>query len=317
MRIKRYLPALLLFVAFILTGCGENPSSDNNKNKDTLSVYTTIFPIEDFTKKIGGDHVEVKSVYPAGADAHTYEPTMKTMMDIAESDLLIYNGAGLESFVGKMESSLKNEKVVKVEASKGVPLLSSEEEHDQGEEEHADDGHNHDKDPHIWIDPENAIIMAENIKNALSKKMPSAKDDFDQNYQKLKADLEQLDNDLSNAIESADRKEIFVAHAAYGYWEHRYGLEQISILGIGSENEPSQKQLQSIIETAKKHHIKYIVHDQNPVTKVVGTIQKETGTEPVTLHNLEYITEKDVQNNEDYFSIMEKNIDTLKKILAK
>ncbi len=313
---KRFFIALFLITALFLAGCSKEPGQINQKNKNTLSVYTTIFPIEDFTKKIGGDHVIVKSVYPAGADAHTYEPTMKTMMDIANSDLLIYNGAGLEAFIGKMENSLKNEKVVKVEASKGVKLLSNAEEHEHGEDDH-DDGHHHDKDPHIWIDPENAIMMAENIKNALAEKMPSAKDDFEKNYQELKEKLEQLDKDLSTAIESADRKELLVSHAAYGYWEHRYGLEQISITGISAENEPSQKQLQDIIETAKKHHIKYIIYNQNPSAKVVDTIQKETGTQPLTLHNLEYIIEKDKENKEDYFSIMDKNIETLKKALSK
>ncbi|VEF48893.1 periplasmic solute binding protein [Bacillus freudenreichii] len=315
MRLRIHIYTILLVAAFLLTGCNENPASDKGKTKDALSIYTTVFPIEDFTKKIGGEHVEVKSVYPVGADAHTYEPTMKTMMDIAESDLLIYNGAGLESFIGKMENSLKNEKVVKIEASKGVQLLSSEEEPD--EEEHADDDHHHDKDPHIWIDPEYAIIMAENIKNALSDQMPSAKDDFEKNYQELKTNLQQLDNDLRTTIESADRKEILVSHAAYGYWEHRYGIEQISITGLSTENEPSQKQLQTIIERAKEHDIKYIIYNQNPATKVADTIQKETGTEALTLHNLEYITEKDKQNNEDYFSIMDKNIGTLKEALSK
>ncbi|WP_144461163.1 metal ABC transporter substrate-binding protein [Siminovitchia fortis] len=317
MRSKYHFIILFLIGAFILAGCGKNSGQDDGKSKETLTVYTTIFPIEDFTRKIGGPHVQVQSVYPAGADAHTYEPTIKTMMAIAESDLLIYNGAGLESFIGKMESSLKNEKVVKVEASKGVQLLSGDEKHEHDEEVHGGDGHQHDQDPHIWLDPENAMIMAENIKNALSEEMPSAKDDFEKNYQDLKANLQQLDADLRTVIESAGRKEILVSHAAYGYWEHRYGLEQISITGISSENEPSQKQLQAIIETAKKHHMKYIIHDQNPAAKVVDTIQKETGTKPLTLHNLEYITEKDKQNNEDYFSIMDKNIETLKKALAK
>lgn len=319
MKLRVQIYTLLLVATFLLTGCNENPDSEETKVKDTLSIYTTIFPIEDFTKKIGGEHVTIKSVYPVGADAHTYEPTMKTMMDIAEADLLIYNGGGLESFIGKMESSLKNEKVVKIEASKGVQLLSSEEEHDEAEpdeKDHDNDAHHHDKDPHIWIDPENAIIMAENIKNALSEQMPSAKDEFEKNYQELRIKLEQIDTDLRTVVESADRKEILVSHAAFGYWEHRYGLEQISITGLSTENEPSQKQLQTIIETAKEYNIKYIIYNQNPPTKVADMIQKETGTKALTLHNLEYITEKDKQSNEDYFSIMDKNIDALKKALS-
>ena len=64
-----------------------------------------------------------------------------------------------------------------------------------------------------------------------------------------------------------------------------------------------------------EHDITYIVYDQTPITKVADVVKKETGATPVTLHNLEYITEDDLNNHEDYFSIMEANIQTLQKIL--
>ncbi|MBS4198343.1 zinc ABC transporter substrate-binding protein [Bacillus sp. FJAT-49732] len=339
MKIKSIYFTILLLTAAFLGGCNTSPSNKTdqtvNKNDDnTLTIFTTIYPIEDFTKKIGGKHVEVKSVYPAGADAHTFEPTMRTMMDIADADFIIFNGAGLEPFIDKTKSSLSKEKVTMIEASNGVELLSGHDDHDHEHDEadhdddkadhddhdHAEvghDDHHHDKDPHIWLDPINAIKMAENIKDALTEAMPSAKDDFEKNFQEVKQKLEQLDQELQKTVEAADHKEILVSHASYGYWEHRYGLKQISISGLSPENEPSQKQLQTIIETAKEHNIAYIIYDQNPVTKVADVVKKETRTTPVTLHNLEYITENDLKNNEDYFSIMNKNLDTLKKILSK
>ncbi|MBS4220257.1 zinc ABC transporter substrate-binding protein [Bacillus sp. FJAT-49711] len=332
MKIKSIFFTLLILTAAFLSGCNSNSTTNKDINKNEqkkLTVFTTIYPIEDFTKKIGGVHVEVKSVYPAGADAHTFEPTMRTMMDIADANLFIFNGSGLEPFIENTKSSLSKEKVKLVEASNGIELLSGDDDHDHGHEEedhedhdHADedkhaDEHHHDKDPHIWLDPMNATKMAENIKNALTEAMPSAKDDFEKNFQDVKHELEQLDQEFQKTVEAADHKEILVSHASYGYWEHRYGLEQISISGLSPENEPSQKQLQAIIETAKEHHISYIIYDQNPVTKVADVVKKETGTTPVTLHNLEYITENDLKNNDDYFSIMNKNIETLKKVLGK
>ncbi|MCR2822091.1 metal ABC transporter solute-binding protein, Zn/Mn family [Lederbergia panacisoli] len=305
--------AILLLTATFISGCNTiSPQKQKQSANKTLTIFTTIYPIEDFTKKIGGNHVEVKSVYPAGADAHTFEPTMRAMMDIADADLFIYNGAGLEPFIDKTKKSITKENVTIVEASKGIELLSR---HD--DDDHDSDHHHHDKDPHIWLDPINSIEMAENIKDALTEEMPSAKDDFEKNFQDVKEKLEQLDQELQKTVESADHKEILVSHASYGYWEHRYGLEQISISGLSPENEPSQKQLQAIIETAKEHQISYIIYDQNPVTKVADVVKKETGTTPVTLHNLEYITENDLKNNDDYFSIMNKNIETLKTVLGK
>ncbi|MBS4197505.1 metal ABC transporter solute-binding protein, Zn/Mn family [Lederbergia citri] len=338
MKIKSIFFVIFLITSALLGGCNTDSSaktdqSENKNNETKLTVYTTIFPIEDFTKKVGGNHVEVKSVYPPGADAHSFEPTMRTMMDIADADLFIFNGAGLEPFINNTKSSLSKEKVKMVEASNGIDFLSGQDDHDHGpdeadhdnanadehdDHEHADDehDHHHDKDPHIWLDPIHAIKIAENIKDALTEAMPSAKDDFEKNFQDVKQELEQIDNDLQKTVDAADHKEILVSHASYGYWEHRYGLKQISISGLSPENEPSQKQLQTIIETANEHHISYIIYDQNPVTKVADVVKKETGTTPVTLHNLEYITENDLKNKEDYFSIMHKNIETLKKVLA-
>lgn len=311
MRAKIFFLAALLLL--FLSGC-KGETADNRKEKDIITVYTTIYPIEDFTKKIGGQHVIVKSIYPAGADAHSFEPTMKTMMEVADSDLFIYNGAGLEAFIDKMKSSMKNEKVTIVEATKNIELISGEHEHSDNHEDHQET--DHDTDPHVWLDPVYAVSMAENIKNALIEEKPDAKAVFEKNFDNVKETLSTIDAELKQTVQSAPRQEILVSHASYGYWEHRYGLKQISITGLSPEHEPSQKQLQSIIETVKKHGISYIIYDQNRLPKVTETIQRETGTAPLTLHNLEYITTEDEKNNKDYFSIMEENISNLKKALS-
>lgn len=340
MKIKSIFISVMLLTITFISGCNTSPSSKpnqvvNGEDSSILTIYTTIFPIEDFTRKIGGKYVKVKSIYPAGADTHTFEPTIRTMMNIADSDLFIFNGAGLEPFIDKAKSSLTKEKVVMVEAANGIELLSDHDEHEHSEKNHSHDGaeheedshenadsheedhHHHDKDPHIWLDPIHAETMAENIKNALIEAMPAAKKEFENNFQVVKQKIEQLDQELQSTIGDADHKEILVSHTSYGYWEHRYGLEQLSIIGLSPENEPSQKQLQTIIETVKEHDLSYIIYDQNPQTKVVDTVKKETGTTPVILHNLEYVTENDLKNKEDYFSLMSKNIETLKKVLTK
>lgn len=310
----KYMFAGTLLFTVLLAGCSQSSPAEENGH-DKLTIYTTIFPIEDFTKEIGGEYVDVSSIYPAGADPHTYEPSIKSMMKIADADLFIFNGAGLESFVDKITSTLNGEEVEMVEASSGIELagVTDEDEHVEHEHEH---GHSHDQDPHIWLDPTRADKMAKNIQDALIEEMPEHQDVFEENYNEIHNKLVRLDDDLQSTIEDGQRKEILVAHAAYGYWEERYGIKQISISGLSAENEPSQRQLQNIIETAKKHHLHYIIYSQNPATKVVSVIQKETDTEPLVLHNLEYITEDDKKADEGYFSLMERNISNLEKALT-
>lgn len=318
----------LLLVFTFLTGCGSTQDTESASNKDTLTIYTTVFPLEDFTKKIGGKYVDVTSIYPPGVDAHSFEPTAKTMVDIANSDALIYTGIGIEGFMEASSDSLEKEQVKIIKVAEGLAEESHEEEehheedhesheeHDHEHESSHEDGHDHgDHDPHVWLDPVLSIKIADSIYHALAELKPEGEAEFKANYTKLKAELEKLDQDFKETIEHSAKKEILVSHAAYGYWESRYGIEQISVTGLSPTNEPTQKDLQEIIETAKKHQIKYVIIEQNLSTKMSDTVKKEINADTLILRNLESITEQDAENGEDYFSLMRKNLETLKTAL--
>ncbi|MBT2693009.1 zinc ABC transporter substrate-binding protein [Bacillus sp. ISL-55] len=330
------LSIFMVFAAF-LSGCGQN-ATDQKKNDDLFQVYTTVYPLQFFAQQIGGDYVNVETVYPPGADEHTFEPSQKDMMALADADLFFYIGLGLEGFVDKASKTLKNEDVKMVPVGESLHLdeaahedevhtedSSTEEGHDEkthDEEEHADeehseeDGHNHgDFDPHVWLDPIYANELALAIKEQLSEQMPEHKDTFEQNYTELTAQLKDLDKVFSKVIGSAKRKEILVSHSAFSYWEERYGIQQISISGQSTTNEPSQKELQKLITYAKDEKIKYVLNEQNFNSKLAKMVQEEIGAKSLTLHNLSVLTDEDLKNNETYFTLMEKNIATLGKAL--
>ncbi|WP_078414114.1 metal ABC transporter solute-binding protein, Zn/Mn family [Priestia abyssalis] len=333
MKLKAGLMALSLAFTSFLAACGsENTSgnADSEVKDDALQIYTTIYPLQDFAAKIGGEHVKVESILPPGVDAHTFEPTPKTMVTLAKADAFIYSGAGVEGFVEAAKDTLKSEDVKLVEAAHGIELAhhdehgteeahdehAAEESHDEHAAEETHDEHDHgDVDPHIWLDPILAIELAENIKTELTELKPEAKEDFEKNFETLKSDLETLDKEFTQVIESAPKKEILVAHAAYGYWEGRYGIEQLSVSGLSPTSEPSQKELQNLVSTAKEHGIKYVIFEQNATPKIAELVKKEIGADSLTLHNLEAVTEEDIKNKEDYFSIMKKNLETLKTAL--
>jgi zinc transport system substrate-binding protein len=351
MKMKHLVSTSILMFSLMLSGCGksETVSENTDKNeKETLTVYTTIYPLEDFTKKIGGEFVEVQSIYPPNVDAHSYEPTTKDMINLADSDLFIYTGVGIEGFADKAAETLQKEEVQILKAGEGIELIpSSDEHHHEGEEghsegehhegeeghsesehheddeehsegeaeshEHEEDEHHHgDLDPHVWLDPVLAVDLANNIKTSLSKIMPEHKAEFETNFNKLKSELEQLDQEFKTTIDASKTKYLLVAHAAYGYWEKRYGIEQIAIAGLSPTQEPSQKELQAIIEKSSEHNIHYVVFEQNLTPKVAKIIQDEIGAKSLTLHNLEAVTNENLKQKDDYFSIMRKNLETLK-----
>ncbi|MBY0122858.1 metal ABC transporter solute-binding protein, Zn/Mn family [Bacillus sp. S/N-304-OC-R1] len=352
---KKLLTFLLLF-SLILSGCAKGEKEEKNKENDKLTVYTTVYPLQYFSERIGGQYIEAKTIYPPGANEHTFEPTQKDMMKLADADLFFYIGLGLEGFVDKSKETLKNEQVQLIAAGENIhfdpelekkpALVDDHHDHDANHEEedvdhdathegedhdhdatHEGEDHDHDAthegedhdhgdiDPHVWIDPIYAKDLAESIKDALIEKMPEHKDEFTSNYDNLIIELDQLNEDFNKVLNQSKHKEIIVSHAAYGYWEKRYDIKQISVSGMQNSSEPTQKQLENIIKVAKEHHLKYVFFEQNISSKLTEIIQKELGAEQLHLHNLSVLTDNDIKNNSNYFSIMKANLEALQKAL--
>ncbi|WP_307258634.1 metal ABC transporter solute-binding protein, Zn/Mn family [Oikeobacillus pervagus] len=302
---------LITILIFTMSACGQNNGEKKENENGPLSIYTTVYPLQDFTQKIGDKYVDVHTIYPPGADEHTFEPSQKDMMALAEADLFFYIGLGLEGFVDKAKNTLKAENVQMVATANQLDekeLLAN-----TGEEEH--DHHHSDIDPHVWIDPIYAQSLATAIKDTLVKKMPKHSAVFEKNYEKLIADLDKLNDQFEAMAQNAKINQVIVSHAAYGYWEKRYGIEQIAIQGISSSSEPSQKDLKQLIEEAKKTNTKTILFEQNVSSKLTKVVQNEIGAKPLTIHNLSVLTKKDIDDQMDYFSLMKKNIHTLDEAL--
>ncbi|MFS0646111.1 metal ABC transporter solute-binding protein, Zn/Mn family [Siminovitchia sp. 179-K 8D1 HS] len=317
MKKKLFTFITFFMLIFILAACNkEVPSSNPKEKQDKLKVYTTIYPFEYFTQRIGGEFVSVETIVPPGSDAHSIEVSPKKMVSLAQADAFIHSGTGLESFADAVVDSIKNEDVAIVNATENIDLMGSmedshaDEENEDSQNDHADDL---DVDPHVWLDPLRSIRLAENIKNALVKLNPEHTAEFEDNFEELKSDLETLDTGFKSMVKNADTKTFIVSHSAYGYWEDAYGLKQVGISGISPTVEPSQKKIIEIINLVKENNLKYIYTEPNLPNKIANTIKKATGTETLTLQNLESLSNKDLDANEDYFSIMNQNLEALKK----
>ncbi|RSL29190.1 ABC transporter substrate-binding protein [Salibacterium salarium] len=330
---------LVMFTVLFIAACtGEEQNmaekEESGENQvEALQIYTTLFVWEDFAEKIGGEEVEAENIIPAGADPHSFEPTSQTMIDIAESDLFMLNGAGMEGFADAVDETMEKEGVSSLEVTSGMDLIGFQEEHnhshnhtdehnhDHGEEHGHDhgegNGHNHgDVDPHIWLDPVRSMKAVDNIKDKLIDLRPEREDFFEENAAELKNELEALDKTFTEMADAAENQQFIVSHAAYGYWEERYGLEQIGVSGLSPSDEPSQKELKSIIDTVEEANISHVMFEQNVSSKVTEVLQEEVGAEALQLHNLSVRTEEERENNEDYFQLMRQNIDNLDTALT-
>lgn len=317
---KLVLSSLFFILALLLVAC----SNDENKTteeqspvkKEQLTIFTTVYPIQYFTEQIGQEHVQVESIYPPGTDEHTFEPTQKEMMKLSDADYLFYVGLGLEGFVERSKKQLNDQNVQTIAFGELIDPEALHEGHDHEEEDHDHHDHAHGEfDPHIWISPILAGQMVEEITEQLTKALPAHADQFKKNAEALTIKLKGLDEDFHHMAHDVKRDTFFVSHAAFGYLADSYHLNQVAIAGLNSQSEPSQKQLAELVEQAKEQQIHTILFEQNISSNVAEVIQKDIGAKSAVLHNLATLTEEDIANQEDYFSLMERNLAVLKAAL--
>ena len=234
---------ITLSLILILSGCSKSINSskkDNVNSHNKMKIYTTVFAFQSFTEQIGGKYVDVESIYPPGADLHSYEPTQKDMINIAKSDLFIYSSDDLDPVSAKITQSMENKNMKLALASDlNQKELIHSDDHDE------DEGHNHaetENDPHVWLDPVLDRIFAEKIKDKLIQKDPKHKSYYEKNYKKLDKDIANIDKKMQKITKSPKREKIIISHDSLGYLTHRYHFKQEGVNGTNDE-EPSQKKI--------------------------------------------------------------------------
>lgn len=293
---------LLASLGFILFG-------NAVQAEEPLEIYTTIYPLEFIIETIGEDTVDVESIIPPGADAHSYEPTMQDMTKYAGADAFIYVGGTMETFSDSISNALSGQPVELIHLYTHEELFTpAHETHDH------DHGHDHgDLDPHIWISPTRMMAVAEIIKDELIALNPETREFYQDNYEILIEELEMLDQAFHDTLADKNNGHIIVPHAAYGYWSE-YGITQIPLSGYSMSDEPSQRQLQDVVMTAAEHDIDFVLFEQNVESRIPEVIQNEIGAETRTIHNLEVRLQEEIDNEEDYFDIMYRNLEVLDEV---
>lgn len=315
---------IILFALFFLTAC----QKEDTNSKDKTIVYTTTAPIYDFTKEIVADKMEVRNILEGVTSAHSFEPTSDLIIELAKAKALLVNGAGMELWLHDLEDSLPKDMVL-VDCSEYVNLLPAvehhheeiedEHDHEEEEEEHQhemEDEHGHDHgefDPHYWFSLSQSQNQAKKIFEAIVALDPENKEFYQKNFDQLNQKFDEMEEKYTKALEKYKGKAFIVPHRAFSYLAKEYDLIQISIEGILAEGQPNAKRIAEIIEEAKKYSIKAVFYDKNGSSKSAETIAEELGVETLPIHTLESLTKEEVKAGENYFSLMEKNLDNLLK----
>lgn len=333
---KRGLLAASLLLAallLVLSGCGK--SAGGNIVEGKVNVVTSFYPIYEFSKAIGGEDANVINLLPAGVEPHDWTPRSQDILNTSKAQLFLYNGAGLESWVPNFLKGLGGDANVQtVEVSQGIELIEAEGDDGHGhgggtedsaeshEENHAENADNHEAneagaaadhhlDPHTWVSPKSAMVMAENIKNSFIQVDPAHQADYEARYDELIGKLQALDAKFTEELSAMPNKEIVVSHQAFGYLCRDYGLTQHPIMGLSPEAEPRAQDLVALSNLVKEEGIKYIFFEELVSDKLAKTLASETGVETLVLNPVEGLTKAQEQAGDNYFTLMEKNLQNL------
>lgn len=298
---------ILGLFASILVACSSQTANSNGK----LNIVTTFYPVYEFTKQVAGDEANVQLLIGAGTEVHDYEPSAKAVATIQDADTLVYENENMETWVPSLLKTLDTKKVNVVRATGDMLLLPGGEE-EEGHD-HSGEGHHHDYDPHVWLSPQRAIKLVENIRDSLSKDYPDKKATFEKNAAAYISKLQALDQKYTDSLKNAKQKNFVTQHAAFHYLALDYGLTQVSVSGLSPDAEPSAARLAELTEYIKANNIKYIYFEENASQALASTLSKETGVKLDVLNPLESLTDQQTKDGADYISVMESNLKALEQ----
>ncbi|OKL47785.1 hypothetical protein BSR28_02910 [Boudabousia liubingyangii] len=352
---KKLIPVVASL--FFLTACASNTPSEGAKgtaegsgnSAKTVSVFTSLYPVEYLVQEIGGDKVKINSLAPAGVEPHDLELSPQQVATLPQADLLVYL-KGFQSAVDKAADQNPPKHLLDIAPSANLVDADHDEheheghdhegtaeeheheghdhegtaegheheghEHEGTAEEHEHEGHHHDHDnlgfdPHFWLNPNNMSSVAKSITEELVKIDPQNQDYYQKNLQKLEAQMKDLSTLAIDKTKNCKHRTFVTTHEAFGYLAKLTNLEQEGLSGLDPEAAPSPARLAEISKLVKERGLNTIFTEELVSPKVAETLSKDLGIKTEVLSPIETQSEE----KENYATMFTKDIDQLSKAL--
>ncbi len=296
---KTIIPILFL-AALILTGCQTQtgPSQDGK-----VRLVASFYPLYDFAVQAAGDKAVVINILPPGLNAHGFEPTPRDILVLESADVFVYNGAGFETWAPKTVAGLQNKGVI-VDTSKRLKL-----EFTRNVTEDV-------VDPHLWLSPKNAMVQVELIRDALAQADPENAAGYGANADAYLARLQDLDAAMAATADTCQKREMFVSHAAFGYFARDYGIRQVPIINnFEPVGEVSLQEIDQLIKAAREFNATHVFFEEYVSPKLSEAIAREIGGKTAVFSPMEAYAATDPEKGIGYIEHMEHNRLVLKEAL--
>ena len=312
-----FLIVFCFFIFLMPLSCSKKEAGKIDDKK--IGVVTTLFPLYDFARNVGGHLVRVELLLPPGMEPHSFEPKPADIRKINEADVFLYTGRFMEPWAEDIIKGISNANLLVVDTSSGVMLAEGD-----GHAEHDHNGKHAGvhratrhggklKDPHIWLDFSNAQTMVENILNCFVAKDPANRQVYIKNAEAYAMQLSALDRRFREGLSSC-RSDVLIhgGHFAFGYLAKRYHLRYLSAYrGFSPHAEPAPHDIIELIQNLRKHQLRYIFFEELVSPAVARTIADETGAKLLMLHGAHNISKDDWERKVTFLSLMENNLKNL------
>ena len=282
---------------------------------EKLPVVASIFPLADMIQQVGGEHVDVIFVLPAGASPHTFEPKPSLVKKISSARIFFMVGVGLEFWAQKF-ISLSKAALKAVVLSNEVPLIYTTGHFDDHQKHH---GEKNDSDvrlnvanPHIWLDPVIAKSMVNTIIAALSEVDNRHLTYYNQQGQMYLDELDKLDGLINATVESFRIKKYVSFHTSWDYFARQYDLQSVGVIEAAPGRNPTPVRIKNIVASIKKHNIKAVFAEPQLNSRAAEVIAKEAN---VKLLMLDPMGGPKIKGRNSYIDLMRYNLNVFKEAL--
>lgn len=317
MKIKKILAAVTtIALGASLCGCSGVETADS---ADKPLIITTIFPAYDFARQVFGDTAEVRMLLKPGQESHSYDPSAKDIVEINGCDLFVYNGGESDQWVESVLQAAPDVETFRM--TDAVSLL--DEEHSEGMQE---DDHDHDHadgdeeeyDEHVWTSPDNAAAIVRALGSRAKALFPDSAAELDSNTESYAAQIGKIDGRLKELLDGEERYFIFGDRFPLLYFFKHYGLNYYAAFpGCGSETEPSAQTVTFLLDKlGQPDAVKAVFCIELSGRKLADVLAEDSGLDVVEFHSCHNITADDFAAGETYVSLMERNLQTLEKVLV-
>jgi zinc transport system substrate-binding protein len=264
------LAAILTLSIMILSGCSNAVKKEakeaNESEKEKPVIAVSIVPEETFVKAVCGDLADIVTLIPPGSSPENYEPTVQEMEKF--SDAALYFSIGVPTEEANILPKAGNIKVISLKDE--VAAVYKDRTFETGE-----------RDPHIWLSPKRVKVMIDVIAREMSKLDPDHKETYEKNATGYKAQLDEVDQKIKDALKGVKSKKFIVYHPAFGYIADDYGLKMYALEEEGKEAAP--RHLQDMVDLAKKENIKVIFYQEEIDSSQSKSFAEEIGGKTIQL----------------------------------